>query len=398
MKKGKKMKGKGVVSLGILMLALLVAAMPSYVSATGKPIKIGCILPLSGAYGSAGVDPNKAVQMLVQDYNAKGGIKGRLLELVIKDSQSSSAMAVSQLQALIEDEEIVAVAGPIATIELSSLKPVAKEEKIPVFAVSSSPGSVDLPAAEYAWRCWTSDRVGMEAGFKAMAEKMGIKRIGVLYQADAFGEGIKKASFEICPKYGIKIVKRESFVHTDTDMTVQLAKLRLAKAQLVVCGGHGATSGYIAKSCGIIGWDIPLWAGSPAANPDTIRMGGAAAEGFWITSNVIPDAPRPGVQTEFANKWKKLTGKSLSFTACLGASGLQVLIAAVEKAAAAGEVTRQTITKVMENMEVETVGGRFLFTPTSHEGGTMESVGHGRVKAGKFVLWEPKPIKNRFDW
>lgn len=387
------MEIRTIAKIGIFMLALIVAMVPEHTFATGKPIKIGAILPLNVA-----PDAKKAVELIVQDYNAKGGLNGRPIELIIKDSQLKPALAVTHLRALIEDEEVLAEAGPISTVELSALKPVAKEEKFPVFGVSSSPGSVSLPEAEYTWRCWVSDRIGMEAGFKAMVEKLGIKRLGLLYQADAFGEGIKKATSNLCPNYGIELVESESFMATSTDMTVQLAKLRLANSQLVVCGGHGSTSGYIAKSCGIIGWDVPLWAGNPAANPDTIRIGGAASEGFWITSNIIPGVPRPGKQMEFAKLWKKDTGKPMSFLGCLGASGLQVAIAAIEKAATMGDITRETIVKAMKKMEVDAVGGHFVYTPTSHEGGTIEAVGHGRVKGGAWVLWDPKPIKNRFDW
>ena len=392
------MKAKGVVSLVILMVVLLAVAMHSFASAAGKPIKIGFIVPLSGAYGGFGLDVRKGVEIIVQDLNAKGGIKDRPIELVTKDSQSSPATAVSQLHAIIDDREIMAVAGPYATIELSSMKPVAREEKFPLFAVSSSPGSVNLPDAEYAWRCWVTDRVGMEAAFTALAQKMGIKRVGVLAQADAFGEGIRKSALELAPKYGLEIVKVDSFQGTETDMTVQLAKLRLAKAQVVVSGGNIPTCGYIAKSAGTIGWDVLLYAGAPGADPSTVDIGGAAAEGFMISTTFIPDNPMSDLQAEFEPKWKKFAAKPVSLGAILGACSMQVLIAAVEKAATAGEVNRQTITKAMQNMEVETVGGRFFYTPTSHEGGTIETMIMARIKNGKFVLWEPKPIKNRFDW
>lgn len=390
------MDKKSILKLGFVLLFIFVWVLPGNTSET-KSIKIGALLPLSGAYGSAGVDPKKAIELLVEDLNSKGGINGRHLELIIKDTQSSSAAAVSQFQSLVEDEALVAMAGPIATVEMSSIKPVAREEKLPVFAVSSSPGSVNLPEAEYVWRCWVNDGLGMEAAFKIMAEKMGIKKVALLYQADAFGEGIKKAAEANSAKYGLELVKPESFLKTDTDMSVQLAKFRRAGAQLVVCGGHGGTSGYIAKSCGTIGWEVALWAGNPAANPDTIRVGGQAAEGFWITSNFIPGAPMPGVQMQFSKKWQKLTGKPMTFLGILGASAIQVLIAAVEKAAA-GEITRQTISETMQNMVVDTAGGRFYYTPTSHEGGTIDSLANARVKDGKWVLWDPKPIKDRSDW
>ena len=238
----------------------------------------------------------------------------------------------------------------------------------------------------------------MEAAFGAFAQKMGITQIGVMAQADAFGEGIKASAFELAPKYGLKVSGLETFQVKDTDMTVQLAKLRLAKSQVVVCGGSVPTCGYITKSCGTMGWDVLLYAGAPGADPSTAELGGNAAEGFMISTNFLPENPRPGVQAAFAEKWTKATGKPMTLASVLIASAAQVLVQAISKAADDGDVNRTTVAKALQNLEVETVGGRFTYSPTSHEGGTVESIVVARMKEKKWIIWEPKPINNRFAW
>jgi branched-chain amino acid transport system substrate-binding protein len=240
----------------------------------------------------------------------------------------------------------------------------------------------------------------MEAAFKAFSEKMNIKKVGVLAQADAFGKGIKETAIELAPKYNLEITEIETFQVKDTDMTVQLAKLRLAGSQAVVLGGNVPTCGYITKSAGTMGWDVILYAGAPGADPSTAEIGGAAAQGFLISTNFIPGNPRPGAQAEFASMWNKATGKKLTLGALLGACATQVLIAAIEKASItnSGEINRKTITDALQNLEVETAGGRLSYTPNSHEGGTIESIVLARLKDGDWKIWEPNPIKNRYDW
>lgn len=367
-------------------------------SSYASEVKIGTIVPLSGPYSSAGHDVREAIELIVNDVNKKGGINGNIIELVIKDSQSSPATAVSQLRSLIEDSEVVGEAGPFATIELSPMKHIVKESKFPLCAASSSPRAVNLPEAEYVWRCWVTDHVGMEAAFKVFSEDMGIKRVGILAQADAFGEGIKTSALELGPKYALEITKIETFHAKDTDMTVQLAKLKLADSEVVVCGGNVPTTGYIVKSAGAMGWDVPMYAGAPGADPSTAEIGGEAAEGFIISTNFIPGNPRPGAQSDFASKWNKKTGKQITLGALLGACTVQVLLAAIEKASLMGEVNRKTVAAALQNLEVNTAGGKFTYTPNSHEGGTVESIVFARMKEKKWVIWTPKPIQDRFDW
>ena len=115
----------------LTILTLLSAAAPALAAET---IKVGAILAVTGPASFLGAPEARTLEMLTEELNAKGGINGRKIELIIKDSGASPEKAISFAKQLIEEEKVFAIIGPSTTGETMAIKNLA-EESTPILAM-----------------------------------------------------------------------------------------------------------------------------------------------------------------------------------------------------------------------------------------------------------------------
>src|SRR5215208_2691751 len=108
--------------------ALLAAA--SLAGAQGKePLKVGALLSVTGPASFLGAPEARTLELLVEDLNKKGGVEGRRIELVVKDTGGDPAKAVSFAKQLMEEDRVFAIIGPATSGETMAVKPLAEEGK-----------------------------------------------------------------------------------------------------------------------------------------------------------------------------------------------------------------------------------------------------------------------------
>src|SRR5512139_1243142 len=116
----------GIGALGALLFVPGCAPAPP-----AEPVKIGALFSVTGPASFLGAPEEKTVQMLAEKINAAGGINGRKLELVIKDTGGSPEKAVSFAKQLIEEEKVVAMIGPSTSGETMQIKALCEENQVP---------------------------------------------------------------------------------------------------------------------------------------------------------------------------------------------------------------------------------------------------------------------------
>src|SRR5438552_8434728 len=123
------------------------AALGTAPAAPSGPIKIGLLTSLTGNYAPLGTNDKLAAQQMVDSLNAKGGINGRKIDLLIEDDQSNPQQTVISYQKLI-DEGVVAIEGPPQSTAELALKPIVAQKKIPDVSVGASDDQV-IPVEPY---------------------------------------------------------------------------------------------------------------------------------------------------------------------------------------------------------------------------------------------------------
>ncbi len=261
--------------LGMLLFFLFV----SQLFAGSGPIKIGVILSVTGPASFIGEQEKNTITMLAEEINKRGGIKGRPIEVLIEDSKSEETQSVLAAKKLIERDRVVAIIGPSTTGESMAVIPIVSQAKIPMVSLAAGTGITE-PVKERYWIFKTAqyDRSAVEAIYNYLKKK-GITKVGILTIATAFGDQGRKALLELAPKYGIQVVADERYKPKDSDITVQLMKVKNAGAQAVINWSVGPEQVIVTKNWYDLKLGIPLFQSHGWGSKRNLELAGKAAEG-----------------------------------------------------------------------------------------------------------------------
>ena len=264
-----------------------------------EPIKIGVVLPLGGQYG----DYNKRyliapTELAVKEINAKGGLLGRQVRLIIEDSRNDPASAVAALRKLSDVDKVIAVFTGFTPLTLPQL-PVAEEKRIIVLAPSTE--HPDLTKSPWAVRMTpTADKAGIRLAQVAFGA--GVKTVVLLSEDNEsvrLSERAFGAEFE---RLGGKILGAETFKSQDSDVRGQLTKLRSLRADaMFVQASNGRPMSVALKQLGEVGArPKQLFANHLIEDDEVKAVASAIAEGIIYTTLSVDPA--------FAQRWKSTMG------------------------------------------------------------------------------------------
>src|SRR6266511_2945345 len=256
--------------------ALLAAAL--HAGAEGKePLKVGALLAVTGPASFLGAPEARTLEMLVQDLNAQGGVAGRHVELVVKDTGGDPAKAVSFAKQLIEEDRVFAIIGPATSGETIAVKPIAEQAGTLLLSCAAAEVIVN-PVLPHVFKVAPKDSFAAEMMFRRM-EKMGVKRIGLLSSNTGFGKAGKEQVEKIAPAHGIELAVSEVYDKAATDLTAEVTKLKAAGVQPILNWSIEPAQAIVIKSARQIGLTLPIFQSHGFANIQSAKAAGAAAEG-----------------------------------------------------------------------------------------------------------------------
>jgi len=212
----------------ILMMVILAGCTDQTVI---EPLKIGVIATLTGLGSFQGQQAVNGLELAKEEINAAGGINGKPLELIIEDSKTESAAAVTALNKLIEVDNVKFVIGDSWTSTTPPLVPVSNEKGVILISPIASLDS--LASDDFFFRTMPSAKSMMDA-LADYAYKQGLRRVGILHQQTAFGvehASDFKSAFE---KLGGQVVDVESVDVKANDFRTELGKMN-EKSRMRFC-------------------------------------------------------------------------------------------------------------------------------------------------------------------
>lgn len=382
------MKGKNFARRCARLGGLCVLGLAMAVSlAQAGTIKVGAILAETGPAAFLGGPESRSLHMLVDEINAKGGINGNTIELIVKDSAGSPEKAVSFAKQLIEEDQVFAIIGPSTSGESLNIKKIAEDGKTIMISCSAAELIVN-PVAKHVFKTAPSDSYAAQQIFMTMQEK-GIKKIAVLAGNDGFGKAGKEQLAKNAVDFGITIVAEEVYDKSATDLTAIVAKLKAnAEIQAVVNWSIVPAQSILAKNIRQAGWEIPIYQSHGFANIKYAEAAGAAAEGIIFPASrlLIAEALPAGAQKEMLMKYK--TSYESKFNERVSTFGGHTYDAMtiLAKAIAVGGTDREKVLAAMENIKgLIGTAGTFNFSPTDHGGLGLDAFAMLTVKNGQFV-------------
>lgn len=249
------------------------------------PIKIGALFAVTGPASFLGEPERNTAQMVVDEINKAGGVKGRKLELITYDTGGDATKAVQLANKLIRNDEVVAIIGPSTTGDAMAVIPVAEKARIPLIACAAGSKITD-PVKRYVFKTAQNDGLAVAKIYEQLRKEKKNK-VALLTVSDSFGSSGREQLKAQAAAYGMQIVSDDTYGPKDTDMTAQLTKIRGSQAQAVICWGTNPGPAVIARNAKQLGLTQPLYMSHGVSSKKFIQLAGDAAEGIRLPSGKV---------------------------------------------------------------------------------------------------------------
>lgn len=220
--------------------ALAAAGLPTVAQAQPKAINVGVILPLSGANAQFGINSRNGIELVADEINAAGGIKGlggARINLIVADGTSTPTTAASVAQRLISQNDVVAILGAFASNLTIAISEVTERRGIPLITMSFADQITGrgfkniyqvVSKASVIGRAQFNDAVGIA---RAAGEK--IDKVAIMYEDTAYGTAQSAGLRAAAKEAGVQVVMDDAYPLGITDVTPLITKLRSSGAQMV---------------------------------------------------------------------------------------------------------------------------------------------------------------------
>jgi branched-chain amino acid transport system substrate-binding protein len=369
------------------LFAALAAALLPAVPSAAEPIKVGALVAVTGPAAFLGAPEARTLEMLVQEVNAKGGVGGRPIQLILKDTGASPEKAVSFAKQLIEEDKVFAIIGPSTSGESLAVKKLAEDGQTLLLSMAAAEAIV-TPVLPWVFKVAPKDSYAVEVIFHQM-KKMGISRIGLLSSNTGFGKGGKEQVERLAPGYGIALAVNEVYDKAATDLTAEVTKLKQANVQAVLNWSIEPAQSIVVKNVRQLGLTIPIFQSHGFANPQYAKAAGPAAEGviFPASRIVVADAlpagnPQKPVVEAYRKAYEARYKEEVSTFGGHAWDAFGILVKAIEQAGP----DKAKVRGAVENLKGYVgTAGVFNFSPTDHTGLSIDAFELCTVKNGRFV-------------
>ena len=271
--------------------------------AQSKPtLKFGLAMPLSGSQALYGADQVKAAQWAVADINAKGGVNGKQLEMIVLDTQADPQLGINAVNRLASVDKVPVFITAWSSV-VKAVAPIANREKILELSVgANSPDIAKL--GDYVYTTFPLAEVDVSGLARYTYTTLGKKTAAVMYinnDSGVEGAAIYKSVFE---KAGGKVVAYEAYDTKATEFTGALLKVKASNPDMIHIQGLVSDLPQVIAQMRQLGLQQRVSTYSAGYNPKVIEQLGAAAEGLIVTSLAPGPSDNPNL-TPFINRWKE---------------------------------------------------------------------------------------------
>jgi branched-chain amino acid transport system substrate-binding protein len=368
-----------------LMAALLAFAAPPAQAA--ETVKVGALLAVTGPASFLGAPEARTLQMLADELNAKGGVKGHKIELIIKDTGASPEKAISFAKQLIDEEKVLAIIGPSTSGETMAIKNIAEEGKTLLLSCAAAEVIVQ-PLAKHVFKTPQKDSDAVIKIFQQM-KKMGLKKAGVLSSNTGFGKAGKEQIEKLAPEHGIQVVASEVYDKAATDLTAEVTKIKAANVDAIINWSIEPAQAIVIKNARQLGLKTPIFQSHGFGNIQYVKAAGAAAEGVMfpagrllVVDSLPQSHPQRAVLASYKQAYEAKFKEDVSTFGGHAYDAMMILAKAIEKAG----TDREKVRGAVETLQgFAGTGGVFNFSPTDHNGLDVNAFEMLTVKDGRFV-------------
>ena len=357
---------------------VLGAAMLAATSVTwAQPIKVGWLSSLTGSLSSAALAENQGVQLAVEEINKAGGILGRPIELLTRDTAGDPTKAVNFAQQLAFSDKVQFVIGPVNSGEGLAATPIIARAGVPNLVIGAIDELIDPVKYPRAFRVINTNRQWISTANDYALKVLKKTKVAVIADTSGYGTASAKTAIDLLEKAGVKPVYSVLIDPNKTDLSDEMAKARAAGADIVM-PWSAATGllGRLLNARGEMGWNVPV-VGHPSLMAAQIRKllnkpeywEGAYAAGYQSTTYGADGKLPERTQVLVDKVRQKLGGGEIDVLFWWVAMGYDTVKIIEHAIKTAGSTDPAAIQKVLENTrEFKGVYATYNWSATERNG------------------------------
>ena len=374
-------------------LAALGACALTLAGVVRADINVGVTLSATGPAASLGIPEKNTFELIGAPM-----LNGQKVNFIVLDDKSDTTEAVKNTRKLISENGVDVIIGSTITPNSLAMIDVVADGETPMISMAASARIVDTANPKTRWVFKTPQSDALMADAIAVHMKAsGVKTLGYIGFADAYGDGWLSEIKRSAKTAGIDVVAEEKYNRNDTSVTGQILKIIAAKPDAVLIGAAGTPGATPQKELATRGYRGRIYQTHGVANPDFLRVVGKDGNGTILPAGPmlvyeqLPDSnPLKKSAAEYVRQYEAKYGTRATFGGHAWDSYLLLARAVPEALRKAKPGTREFRAALRDALEavkeLPASHGMFVMSPTDHNGLDNRARVMVRIEDGKWIL------------
>ncbi|MFZ6754878.1 ABC transporter substrate-binding protein [Undibacterium sp. Dicai25W] len=376
-----------------LKLVIASALIGSATLTQAAEIKIGVAEALSGPAAKYGSAIKNGFNLAADKINAKGGINGDKIALIIEDEQGKKEEAINAFKKLIFQSKVLMVFGPTLSNSAFAADPIANASKTVVFGTSNTADGI-TNLGPFTFRNSVMEADVLPATTKAAIKQFNIKKVAVIYGND---DAFTKSGYDVfktaLSDQKITVTDTETYAKGDVDFKAQLTKIKSSTPDAIVCSCLAEEAANIILQTRSLGMRQPFIGGNGFNSPKLFDIAKDAADNTLMGSPWSAENPS-AANKQFMADYKAKYGADPDQFAAQAYDALQIVAEGIQKIKLSGDLSKDRIAlrDALPGIKFEGATGKFSFRRAASKDGketgydAQQDAIVNIAKGGKFVL------------
>lgn len=323
-------------------------------------IKVGVILPLTGALAKFGEIEKKSFDLAVDEINAAGGVNGKKIELIMEDTSGKPEVARKSIEKLITQDKVVVVGGGYASAETWAALSVAQQQKVPFLVNTGSTDKITEQGWEYIFRLnqpVSEYPNALKTFLKAAAKD--VKTVAILHENSTFGQDGSAEFLKTCEEIGLKVLVKVGYEKGAIDFKPLLTNVKSKNPDMIYMISYVMDASLLMRQAKELRVSPKLFVGGGAGFtlPEFYKNTGESGNFVYSATLWTESLPYPGAK-EFFDKYQKKYGSTTEYHGAQAYAAMYVIADALKRAK---EIKPDAVRVALAATDLMTIYGQIKF-------------------------------------
>ena len=361
-------------ALKLFAAAALLALAPLAVAQ--ETVRIGVVQPTTGPVAYDGNIYVNTVKMIVDDMNAKGGVLGKKIELLVEDGACNPAQSVNAAEKLVTRDKVVALLGAFCSTSTAAMMEVAKKHKVPHITGISTAAQLTEQGNPYFFRAVATTPMLGNAFGGVLPAAVKAKRFAFLVLNDDWGRSMAASYPKSIENAGGQIVATEFFQQSDLQFLSQITKVKAANPDAIVLAANTQQAAALSKQIRELGVTVPLIGEGSWTSDSYLKLAGPSSDGVYGLVEYVYTIKNP-INDAFVKEFQAKLKENPTKFAGAAHNAIHIMVDAIKRAGAADP---EKIRAALEKTDYNGLVGNIKFDDKHQAYGQTVYLAH--VKGG----------------